>query len=148
MLLFLLSVIDFGLKSSTCRKAVGFFLLQIHKYLKQVDGEVLADKVYFRDCFYEKFNQLFLDGYLYVPILQPGPNNNLENKIRFSTYRPEEDVIKHLDKLRKYYKVDLFTGTMDFDKGKIDHIMPYDYDYVRIFTDKKVKITDFMELIQ
>ena len=110
-----------------------------HIDLKQVDGKVLADKVYFRDCFYENFNQLFLDGYLDVPILQPGPNNNLENKIRFSTYRPEEDVIKHLDKLRKYYKVDLFTGTMDFDKGKIDHIMPYDYDYVRIFPDEKIK---------
>ena len=110
-----------------------------HIDLKQVDGEVLTDKVYFRDCFYENFNQLFLDGYLDVAILQPGPNNNLENKIRFSTYRPEEDVIKHLDKLRKYYKVDLFTGTMDFDKGKIDHIMPYDYDYVRIFPDEKIK---------
>ena len=110
-----------------------------HIDLKQVDGKVLADKVYFRDCFYENFNQLFLDGYLDVPILQPGPNNNLENKIRFSTYRPEKDVIKHLDKLRKYYKVDLFAGTMDFDKGKINHIMPYDYDYVRIFPDEKVK---------
>lgn len=47
--------------------------------------------------------------------------------------------IKHLDRLRKYCKVDSFTGTMDFDKGKIDHIMPYDYDYVRILPDEKVK---------
>ena len=57
-----------------------------HIDLKQVGGKVLADKVYFRDCFYENFNQLFLDGYLDVAILQPGTNNNLENKIRFSTY--------------------------------------------------------------
>lgn len=107
--------------------------------LKQVDGEISVDKIYFRDCFYDNFNQLFLDGYLDVTILQPGQNNNLDNKIIFSTYIPKEEVLRHLERLRKQYNVEVFPGIMNFDTVEIEHFMPYDYDYVIIFPEEKIK---------
>lgn len=77
-----------------------------HIDLKQVGKIVVVDKIYFRNSFYDNFHKLFLDGYLDTTILPSTPNNNV--KIRFSTYRPREEVLKHIDKLRTYYDIQSF----------------------------------------
>lgn len=108
-----------------------------HIDLKQVGKIVVVDKIYFRNSFYDNFHKLFLDGYLDTTILPPTPNNNV--KIRFSTYRPREEVLKHIDKLRTYYDVQMFPGFMNFDTGEVKHTMLQDYDYVRLFPDEKIE---------
>lgn len=108
-----------------------------HIDLKQVGKTVVVEKVFFRDSFYNNFHKLFLDGYIDTTILQPAPNSNV--KIRFSTYRPREELLKHLDKLRAYYDVQMFPGFMNFETGKIYHNMPENYDYVRLVPDEKVE---------
>lgn len=111
-----------------------------HIDLKQIGKIVVVDKIYFRNSFYNHFHKLFLDGYLDTTILQSTPNNNV--KIRFSTYRPREEVLKHIDKLRTYYDVQMFPGFMNFDTGEVKHTMPYDYDYVRLFPEEKIEYND------
>lgn len=111
-----------------------------HIDLKQVGKIVVVDKIYFRNSFYDNFHKLFLDGYLDTTILPSTPNSNV--KIRFSTYRPREEVLKHIDKLRTYYDVQMFPGFMNFDTGEVKHTMPYDYDYVRLFPEKKIEYND------
>ena len=44
-------------------------------------NKVYADKIYFRDSFYDNFHKLFVDGYLDVTVLQTAPNSY--RKIRF-----------------------------------------------------------------
>lgn len=108
-----------------------------HIDLKQVGKMVVVEKVFFRDSFYNNFHKLFLDGYIDTTILPSAPNSNV--KIRFSTYRPREELLKHLDKLRAYYDVQMFPGFMNFETGKIVHTMPENYDYVRLVPDEKVE---------
>lgn len=108
-----------------------------HIDLKQVGKIVVVEKVFFRDSFYNNFHKLFLDGYIDTTILPPAPNSNV--KIRYSTYRPREELLKHLDKLRAYYDVQMFPGFMNFETGKIYHTMPENYDYVRLVPDEKVE---------
>ena len=108
-----------------------------HIDLKQEKNKVYADKIYFRDSFYDNFHKLFVDGYLDVTVLQPAPNSY--RKIRFSTFRPQEEMIAHLEKLRKFYEVDLFPGDYNFETGQLNFNMDFEYDFVRFYPNEKVE---------
>lgn len=111
-----------------------------HIDLKQVGKIITVEKVMFRDSFYDNFHKLFEDGYIDATILPPAPNENV--KIRFSNYRPREEVINHIEKLRYFYDVSMFPGFMNFDTGEFKHTMPEDYDYVRLFPANKIEFKD------
>ena len=108
-----------------------------HIDLKQEKNKVYASKIYFRDSFYDNFHKLFVDGYLDVTVLQPAPNSY--RKIRFSTFRPQEEMIAHLEKLRKFYEVDLFPGDYNFETGQLNFNMDFEYDFVRFYPNEKVE---------
>lgn len=78
---------------------------------------------------------LFVDGYLDVAVLQPSPNSY--RKIRFSTFRPQEEMIAHLEKLRKFYEVDLFLGDYNFGTRQLDFNMYFEYNFVRFYPYEK-----------
>ena len=111
-----------------------------HIDLKQVGNIIVVEKIIFRDSFYENFQKLFLDGYIDTTILPESKNNNV--RIRFSNFRPREEVIQHIEKLKAYYDVQMFPGVMNFDTGKIIHTLEYNYDYVRIFPEEPMEYND------
>ena len=71
--------------------------------LEMIGSEIFLKNVNFRESICKTCNQLFADGYLDVNT--PTLFGNLVGTLRFSNHLPEEEVGKHIMRLRQYYDV-------------------------------------------
>ena len=108
---------------------------------------VIVDEVRFRESICRPCNELVSAGY--IDIKTPTLFGNLVGQLRFSNYLPEEEVGKHIMRLRQYYDVGFEEATyyvedrvfyFNFlqDNRAIVRIFPME-DYCKIDPDIKMK---------
>ena len=108
---------------------------------------MIVDEVRFRESICRPCNELVQAGY--IDIKTPTLFGNLVGQLRFSNYLPEEEVGKHIMRLRQYYDVGFEEATYyvedrDFyfnflkDNRAIVRIFPME-DYCKIDPDIKMK---------
>ncbi|MBR4262307.1 MAG: recombinase family protein [Bacilli bacterium] len=105
--------------------------------LFEKNSNYYVKKINFRNSFYNKFSELFWDGFIDYDISKRNDKN--APTVRFSEYIPKEKVKEHINKLRHFYTVDIYPGVFDFDKGLLDIQMPSTVELVRISPQEKVK---------
>ena len=71
--------------------------------LKQQHDSIYVDEILFRESICKPCNELFDKGY--IDVKTPAIFGNLVGELRFSNYLPEEEVGKHIMRLRQYYDV-------------------------------------------
>ena len=71
--------------------------------LKQKNNLIYVDEILFRESICKPCNELFDKGY--IDVKTPAIFGNLVGELRFSNYLPEEEVGKHIMRLRQYYDV-------------------------------------------
>lgn len=115
--------------------------------LKQKNNLIYVDEILFRESICKPCNELFDKGY--IDIKTPAIFGNLVGELRFSNYLPEEEVGKHIMRLRQYYDVGFEEAIyyvedrvfyFDFmrDDRAIIRVFPLE-DYCRIDPDIKLK---------
>ena len=108
---------------------------------------IIVDEVRFRESICRPCNELVQAGY--IDIKTPTLFGNLVGQLRFSNYLPEEEVGKHIMRLRQYYDVGFEEATyyvedrvfyFNFlqDNRAIIRIFPME-DYCKIDPDIKMK---------
>ena len=108
---------------------------------------MIVDEVRFRESIYRPCNELVQAGY--IDIKTPTLFGNLVGQLRFSNYLPEEEVGKHIMRLRQYYDVGFEEATyyvedrvfyFNFlkDNRAIVRIFPME-DYCKIDPNIKMK---------
>lgn len=108
---------------------------------------IIVDEVRFRESICRPCNELVQAGY--IDIKTPTLFGNLIGQLRFSNYLPEEEVGKHIMRLRQYYDVGFEEATyyvedrvfyFNFlqDNRAIVRIFPME-DYCKIDPDIKMK---------
>ena len=108
---------------------------------------VIVDEVRFRESICRPCNELVSAGY--IDIKTPTLFGNLVGQLRFSNYLPEEEVGKHIMRLRQYYDVGfeeaiyyvedrVFYFNFLQDNRAIVRIFPME-DYCKIDPDIKMK---------
>ena len=108
---------------------------------------MIVDEVRFRESICRPCNELVQAGY--IDIKTPTLFDNLVGQLRFSNYLPEEEVGKHIMRLRQYYDVGFEEATyyvedrvfyFNFlqDNRAIVRIFPME-DYCKIDPDIKMK---------
>ena len=108
---------------------------------------MIVDEVRFRESICRPCNELVQAGY--IDIKTPTLFGNLVGQLRFSNYLPEEEVGKHIMRLRQYYDVSFEEATyyvedrvfyFNFlkDNRAIVRIFPME-DYCKIDPDIKMK---------
>lgn len=108
---------------------------------------IIVDEVRFRESICRPCNELVQAGY--IDIKTPTLFGNLVGQLRFSNYLPEEEVGKHIMRLRQYYDVGFEEATyyvedrvfyFNFlqDNRAIVRIFPME-DYCKIDPDIKMK---------
>lgn len=108
---------------------------------------MIVDEVRFRESICRPCNELVQSGY--IDIKTPTLFGNLVGQLRFSNYLPEEEVGKHIMRLRQYYDVGFEEATyyvedrvfyFNFlqDNRAIVRIFPME-DYCKIDPDIKMK---------
>ena len=108
---------------------------------------MIVDEVRFRESICRPCNELVQTGY--IDIKTPTLFGNLVGQLRFSNYLPEEEVGKHIMRLRQYYDVGFEEATyyvedrvfyFNFlkDNRAIVRIFPIE-DYCKIDPDIKMK---------
>ena len=108
---------------------------------------MIVDEVRFRESICRPCNELVQAGY--IDIKTPTLFGNLVGQLRFSNYLPEEEVGKHIMRLRQYYDVGFEEATyyvedrvfyFNFlqDNRAIVRIFPME-DYCKIDSDIKMK---------
>ena len=108
---------------------------------------MIVDEVRFRESICRPYNELVQAGY--IDIKTPTLFGNLVGQLRFSNYLPEEEVGKHIMRLRQYYDVGFEEATyyvedrvfyFNFlqDNRAIVRIFPME-DYCKIDPDIKMK---------
>ena len=108
---------------------------------------MIVDEVRFRESICRPCNELVQAGY--IDIKTPTLFGNLVGQLRFSNYLPEEEVGKHIMRLRQYYDVGFEEATyyvedrvfyFNFlqDNRAIVRIFPME-DYCKIDPDMKMK---------
>ena len=108
---------------------------------------IIVDEVRFRESICRPCNELVSAGY--IDIKTPTLFGNLVGQLRFSNYLPEEEVGKHIMRLRQYYDVGFEEATyyvedrvfyFNFlqDNRAIVRIFPME-DYCKIDPDIKMK---------
>ena len=108
---------------------------------------MIVDEVRFRESICRPCNELVQAGY--IDIKTPTLFGNLVGQLRFSNYLPEEEVGKHIMRLRQYYDVGFEEATyyvedrvfyFNFlqDNRAIVRIFPME-DYCKIDPDIKMK---------
>ena len=124
----------------------------IMKYVEDISlimigTEIFVDNVNFRESICKPCNELVDMGY--VDTKSPAIFGNLVGELRFSNYIPEEEVGKHIMRLRQYYNVDYQEATyyvenrvfyFNFlqDNRAIIRVFPLE-DYYKIDPDIKMK---------
>ena len=115
--------------------------------LKQKNNLIYVDEILFRESICKPCNELFDKGY--IDIKTPSIFGNLVGELRFSNYLPEEEVGKHIMRLRQYYDVGFEEAIyyvedrvfyFDFmrDDRAIIRVFPLE-DYCKIDPDIKLK---------
>ena len=115
--------------------------------LKQKNNLIYVDEILFRESICKPCNELFDKGY--IDIKTPAIFGNLVGELRFSNYLPEEEVGKHIMRLRQYYDVGFEEAIyyvedrvfyFDFmrDDRAIIRVFPLE-DYCKIDPDIKLK---------
>ena len=115
--------------------------------LKQQHDSVYVDEILFRESICKPCNELFDKGY--IDVKTPAIFGNLVGELRFSNYLPEEEVGKHIMRLRQYYDVGFEEAIyyvedrvfyFDFmrDDRAIIRVFPLE-DYCKIDPDIKLK---------
>ena len=108
---------------------------------------IIVDEVRFRESICRPCNELVQAGY--IDVKTPTLFGNLVGQLRFSNYLPEEEVGKHIMRLRQYYDVGFEEATyyvedrvfyFNFlkDNRAIVRIFPME-DYCKIDPDTKMK---------
>ena len=124
----------------------------IMKYVDEItllekNKVMIVDEVRFRESICRPCNELVQAGY--IDIKTPTLFGNLVGELRFSNYLPEEEVGKHIMRLRQYYDVGFEEATyyvedrvfyFNFlqDNRAIVRIFPME-DYCKIDPDIKMK---------
>ena len=124
----------------------------IMKYVDEItllekNKVMIVDEVRFRESICRPCNELVQAGY--IDIKTPTLFGNLVGQLRFSNYLPEEEVGKHIMRLRQYYDVGFEEATyyvedrvfyFNFlqDNRAIVRIFPME-DYCKIDPDIKMK---------
>ncbi len=124
----------------------------IMKYVDEItllekNKVMIVDEVRFRESICRPCNELVQAGY--IDIKTPTLFGNLVGQLRFSNYLPEEEVGKHIMRLRQYYDVGFEEATyyvedrvfyFNFlqDNRAIVRIFPME-DYFKIDPDIKMK---------
>ena len=115
--------------------------------LKQRHDFIYVDEILFRESICKPCNELFDKGY--IDVKTPAIFGNLVGELRFSNYLPEEEVGKHIMRLRQYYDVGFEEAIyyvedrvfyFDFmrDDRAIIRVFPLE-DYCKIDPDIKLK---------
>src|SRR5574344_1736289 len=115
--------------------------------LKQKNSLIYVDEILFRESICKPCNELFDKGY--IDVKTPALFGNLVGELRFSNYLPEEEVGKHIMRLRQYYDVGyeeatyyvedkIFYFNFIQDDRAIVRVFPLE-DYCRIDPDIKMK---------
>ena len=115
--------------------------------LLEKNKDMIVDEVRFRESICRPCNELVQAGY--IDIKTPTLFGNLVGQLRFSNYLPEEEVGKHIMRLRQYYDVGFEEATyyvedrvfyFNFlqDNRAIVRIFPME-DYCKIDPDIKMK---------
>ena len=115
--------------------------------LKQRNSLIYVDEILFRESICKPCNELFDKGY--IDVKTPALFGNLVGELRFSNYLPEEEVGKHIMRLRQYYDVGYEEATyfvedrvfyFNFirDDRAIIRVFPLE-DYCKIDPDIKMK---------
>ena len=81
--------------------------------LIMIGSEIFVDNVNFRESICNPCNELFSKGY--IDVLSPCVFGNIVGNIRFSNYLSEEEVGKHIMRLRQYYNVGYTEATYYVD---------------------------------
>jgi len=108
---------------------------------------IYVDNVNFRESICKPCNELFEAGY--IDVKTPALFGNLVGHLRFSNYLPEEEIGKHIMRLRQYYDVGfeeaiyyvedrVFYFNFIHDDRAIIRIFPME-DYNKIDPDIKMK---------
>lgn len=114
-----------------------------HIELEYYGNITRVNKIVFRNKFLKNFNDLYEDGYIDKSFdLKDGKYE----PIRFSKYLDEDKVKEHLDKLNKYYKVDLYYAKYNRITNVLDSSIPYNVKTVRMFPKNKINLNDEIDL--
>ena len=124
----------------------------IMKYVDDIklgilNNYIYVDNINFRESICKPCNELFDAGYLDVKT--PVIFGNIVGQIRFSNYLPEEEIGKHIMRLRQYYDVGfeeatyyvedrIFYFNFIHDDRAIVRVFPME-DYAKIDPDIKMK---------
>ena len=65
--------------------------------------------------------------------------------VRYSKYLSEDKVKEHLEKLNKYYKVDLYYGKYNKINNVLNYSIPKNTKIIRIFPKNKINMNDEMD---
>ncbi|MBP3635044.1 MAG: hypothetical protein J6J17_01105 [Bacilli bacterium] len=115
--------------------------------LGMMNDYIYVDNVNFRESICKPCNELFDAGY--IDVKSPALFGNLVGHLRFSNYLPEEEVGKHIMRLRQYYNVGfeeatyyvedrIFYFNFIHDSRAIVRVFPLE-DYCKIDPDIKMK---------
>lgn len=115
--------------------------------LGMMNDYIYVDNVNFRESICKPCNELFDAGY--IDVKSPALFGNLVGHLRFSNYLPEEEVGKHIMRLRQYYNVGfeeaiyyvedrIFYFNFIHDNRAIVRVFPLE-DYCKIDPDIKMK---------
>jgi len=115
----------------------------ITNYIDDIDLEFVNKKlaiknVNFRSTFYNNWQELFDDGY--IDGSQIAISESIGEYLRHSNYLSNEKVEAHLIKLRRFYEVDYYNGTFNFETRMLNCQMKDDTKIVRIFPTEKPMI--------
>ena len=116
----------------------------IMKYIDYIDLDYMGritkvDRIVFRNSFIKNFTELYNEGYIDKSFdLDTGKHEF----IRYSNYLSEEKIQEHLDKLRKYYKVDLYYGKHNKVTNETILNIPENTKIIRVFPKNKINMND------
>ena len=124
----------------------------IMKYVDDIklgilNNYIYVDNINFRESICKPCNELFDAGY--IDVKTPVIFGNIVGQIRFSNYLPEEEIGKHIMRLRQYYDVGfeeatyyvedrIFYFNFIHDDRAIVRVFPME-DYAKIDPDIKMK---------
>ena len=114
-----------------------------HIELEYYGGITKVNKIIFRNKFLKNFTDLFDEGYIDKSFdLKDG----MYEPIKFSNYQDEDKVKEHLEKLNKYYKVDLYYAKYNKITNVLKCSIPSNVRPVRVFPKNKINLNDEIDL--
>lgn len=105
-----------------------------------VDGEYIVGNVNFRSIIFKDFKSLYDEGYIDWKFIKLDVTG--VGYVRFSNYLPQDKVYEYIMRLREYYDVYYYEGTLDFETGMFDTQKEDNDGVVRIFPIEKSDETE------